>query len=77
MCSASARMLSRSAVSMATQGMVMGSLMPFLPFRGFTYPNTIILSKVLLKISVCGREGNNVSEKCQYTPRYFLWFVTS
>lgn len=35
---------------MATHGMVVGSLMPFLRFRGFTYPDVIILSEFLLKI---------------------------
>lgn len=66
MYSASARMLIGSAVSMATLGMG-GRLMPFPPFREFTYPNTIILSKILLKINLCSREGEAVSENRQCT----------
>lgn len=63
MYSGSAHMLSGSAVSMATHRTVRGKADAFSSDSGSLQIQTITLSKILLKISVYRRGGNNVTVK--------------
>lgn len=63
MYSGSARMLSGSAVSMAAHRTVRGKADAFSSDSESLQIQTITPSKILLKISVYRRGGNNVNEK--------------